>query len=97
MIDRASSLPGYQAGYRAGRRAERKEPLILTQQQKDQIVREWLVTRREQILEKVAECDRNIALLTAEEELRKTGFLFPAGYSSASNPRSITNDTRTTV
>jgi hypothetical protein len=73
-----TKLQGYHAGYRAGLKKARQQ---LTNSQKQRVVQEWLLEKRSEILQRKAELDRQIEVLSAEENLRSRGFVFPAGFS----------------
>jgi len=74
----SSSLPGYHAGYQAGRKRAYYQP---TAAEKLKVVEEWLIQQRSELLQRKVEIDRQLAVLSAEEELRSRGFVFPAGFS----------------
>jgi len=73
-----TKLQGYHAGYRAGLKKARQQ---MTNSQKQRVVQEWLLEKRSEILQRKAELDRQIEVLSAEENLRSRGFVFPAGFS----------------
>lgn len=88
----SSSLPGYQAGYRAGLKRAYYQP---TAAEKLKVVEGWLLEQRAELLQRKFEIDRQLAVLSAEEELRVRGFVFPAGFSRTnsvlSQPASVDN------